>query len=368
MAGEAKRRPIDRSVVSLQPIPDLLRLSDRISSPPGGFVAHTIMLREGQDLQTWLNYPLAPELSPIDTAYFQLPEEVRAQDRRLVIATRGPRGVWLEAGDVFDPEERRHNPVWNGFLKTFGIERFVTVMDGLGHGIDMLTYITIASGTRWGTPDPSTLATYRAASRAIIERRVMLAEHEESPALVGLDLLESSRIPALVIDREGRVRRANTLATAFVAEHRALNLDGERLVLADRSASARFEATLAKAHRGDETGPWTIRTLETGLVREVVLKVFAPTVEEDDRDFVFVVMTDPSRRVPPSSELLDAIGLTEREVRVAADIANGRSAFEMALMHAMSSTTVKAIRTRIRDKLMAPDDTDLRDALNRLAL
>lgn len=212
-----------------------------------------------------------------------------------------------------------------------------------------------------------------------IDLALVLARRAE--AARGLwTLLEILPSAALLVDRRCRIIGANARAEALLASRAGLLVDAERHLVAARSHENLALAQMLKAAVGVAIGQEAtaeraaLRITRPSLASALIVvavplppPAFAAWEILDGGARALVQVIDPDADLGLQADLLrQAVGLTATEARVAALIAEGRSAPESAAILGVSPATVRTHLSRCFDKTGARSQVALARLLAQL--
>lgn len=201
-------------------------------------------------------------------------------------------------------------------------------------------------------------------------------------AAQGLDfLLELLPGATLTLDRQCRVVRANAAAEGILAARDGLALDAGRHLVAARGAenlelALMLKAAVAVAAGEEGAVPRAARMITRPSLAPALIVVASPLppgafaawdrIDNGARALVRIV--DPDASLDRHAALLrQAAGLTATEARVAALVAEGRTAPEVAALLGLSVTTVRTHLARCFDKTGSHSQVALARLLASLA-
>jgi DNA-binding CsgD family transcriptional regulator len=155
----------------------------------------------------------------------------------------------------------------------------------------------------------------------------------------------------VIINADGRVVRANAVATALAAKSDGLALHGNKLEASSSSATQALRKLIREACRascgrgGEPAGSLTLTRPSDGSR----LMIFVAPLSEASgialggaAPGAIVFIADPAtRRLAPTQAIAQAFGLTPAEVRLAVALASGDTVQEIAERHGLSKNTVR---------------------------
>jgi DNA-binding CsgD family transcriptional regulator len=274
-------------------------------------------------------------------------------------------------------------------------ESYTNSRHGLGHLLDARTRFSDGVQAAFGLYRPETMAPFGEKERRIaaallphlwraleLQRRLHSCAEVAAPGT--LDALAQAMV---IVDAASRVTFAN-IAAVRMAEAADGGLRFVRFGPASRSDlvlsathrddAARLARTVcAVARLGSPGGALRLRQSGGGrgaalavLVSPVPTRSSMPGVRPSTTPglalgLALVIATDPSRRVPPSAAMLSEVfGLSRGETAVAAALAGGHSAEEVARAR---GTSLETVRSQIRSILSKTGAANLRDLERMLA-
>jgi DNA-binding CsgD family transcriptional regulator len=265
--------------------------------------------------------PHTESMAPSADTYFR-DGWYRRDERHNAIATMLRTGV-ADDFDAMSGERMAHHPYYQEFLRPHGLHWFAGVRILCG---DKLWVLSIQRTIRQGPFSP-----------AEKERLVRLAHSLPTSVAIAralgaatgasvLDAFELGRTAAVLIDRQGKVIRANASAQALLQGD--VRLRGGRIAAADAAATLALDRALHEM---------IFRRAVAGLAPPVGLPRFGqrPLLAYPGRlpamaanpladGQAVVVLVDPDARKRPDAALLrSAFGLTDAEARLAACLGAG---------------------------------------------
>jgi DNA-binding CsgD family transcriptional regulator len=161
-------------------------------------------------------------------------------------------------------------------------------------------------------------------------------------------LVDSLRLPALLVDESKRVLHANYATETFIRSSAELSLSGGRIAATDHRANKTLQAALDAACSIDSMVRLAVRT-EVIVPKDAGLPIVVellPLRSEYRAGFgeprCLVIANDPDLALPKKLLLLrEAYGLTPVEARLAWVLANGESLADYAEHSAIAVSTAR---------------------------
>ena len=316
--------------------------------------AHILLARffqRGQRRQDW------------EREYYQA---YHATDERVARIRALPDGHVVPMRSLYTPKELKTSPAYNEVLAATESQGGLIVrLDG-------------PDGTHivWGTAEPIAAAGWDNEHLGMLERLLPHLRHyvrvrqalADARVLGGtvFDLLDNTRIGALLLDRQGRILQANDRARDTLLQGDGLR-DEDGFLRADLPAdNVRFEQLLSRALPvlpGEaEGGSTTVR--RSPASPRLVLHISPVTARQKDfgapRLGALVLIRDPGNTPRLDERLVAAsLGLTRAESQVAVALASGRAIGDIASSRGTKEVTVRAQIKSILRKQGIPRQTDL---------
>ena len=229
---------------------------------------------------------------------------------------------------------------------------------GLGHAAG--TTIPLPTGDRFaislereharGPVEPAAIDRLDELRPHIARSALMTARLQLERARATAEALARVRLPALVLDHNGKVLAANHLIEALSGHIQWRALD--RVSLKDRAADQLLRDAIASIDREDGTGVRSFPVRDINTDEAMVAHVVPVRLSARDifvRCAAVLVLTPVVLPAAPSVELVQSLfDLTPAEARVARGLASGKTVEDIALDGNISPNT---IRTHIRGVL-----------------
>ena len=260
--------------------------------------------------------------------------------------------------DVFSERELKTSPVFNeAMARTHNQNSLKVRMDGPEN-----------SRIFWTIADPIDSGGWSSAQTDLIERllphvrQFVRVRHAlvESGALGRslTELLGNTRAGVIQLDRHGRIAAANDRAGEILRQEGGLSDQNGFLSVSSPKENTELQGILARALPPFGVQGTSGSMVLTGAGGAPPTVVHVTPVDGSEADFrtwriaALVLITDPNTRVPIESETLEeALGLTPAEAVVAAMLAEGRTAVEIAKTTGRGESTVRWHIKRIFEKL-----------------
>jgi DNA-binding CsgD family transcriptional regulator len=268
----------------------------------------------------------------------------RGQGLARVLASS--RSGFITERDIMTSDELEQEPLYRDFWRPAGIGSMVVTTVELPTRESLLLLFT-----RWLKQGP--------ADRGLIDELDRLRPHLARSALMTARLqLERARVasktlaalglPALVLDRRGKVLAANSLIEDLSGFVHWRAFDG--VSFTDRAADRLLRdaiATIDLAH-GASVRSFPVRTEETAMVAHLVpIRLSARDIFAScAATLILTPMTAP--QAPPVELVQSLFDLTPSEARVARSLATGDSVEDIAVR---SGVTANTIRSQVRGVL-----------------
>ena len=258
-------------------------------------------------------------------------------DERVPRLRQLPDSKVVHTTELYTAEELKTSPTYNEMLPRFGAQNSLNVrLDG-----------PAGSSIGWGLHDPVTQGGWESAQLTLIKGLLPHIRQfvRVQQAVVGaealgasmLDLLDTTRLGVIHLDRRGRIVEANDRARAILRRGDGLSGRGGMLRARDPAAHARLVRLLAGALPTSGTpavsGSMTLRRTSLSLPFVVHVK---PVVGQHldfrvHRVAALVLIVEPGRqpRIDPGL-VAETLGLTVAESQVAIWLAEGKGVNELA--------------------------------------
>lgn len=227
--------------------------------------------------------------------------------------------------DIFNPDTIKQLPYFQEFLRPLNLSGFAGIRIAHGDNLWCLSLQRSPAQGHFSVEEKQQLA---ALSNSMSSAAAMSNALGFATAKAALDAFELSGSPALIVDKQGEVIRANPRAERLLQGD--VRIVARRLTAIDVNATAALDSALSRLVRNPES-PALLPPI--ALPREGRLPLMAYPLRLPDLGAnpfaagrAFIVLVDPEeRRRPPESALRDVFGLTVAEARLAARLACGEA-------------------------------------------
>lgn len=265
---------------------------------------------------------------------------------------RLPDSKIVPIGELFSEEERRTSITYNEGLLRFDTQNGLNVrLDGPFGARIVWAAADPVDSDGWTTPRIEMIARLLPHLRQYVRVRSALAEAGAVGASIS-ELLETSRIGVIHLDRRGLIVEMNDRARILVARNDGLfEKDGE-LCAALPQDNDRLKALLKRAL----ASPAGTGSSDSTLVRRMTslygLVVHVKPVAIREHGFhmlgvaAIVLIVDPARRARVDPELVQRVyGITPAQARIAVSLAEGRTLRQIA---AETGRSYDSVRTHLK--------------------
>lgn len=255
---------------------------------------------------------------------------------------------------------------YNDFLRPQGIDSALWIRLELAER-EVCT-ITIGRSARKGRYGAADIEAARLLQPHLV-RAYKMSRNLAASRDLGL-AMDQARHAAFLLDRDGRLRHANTLAAALLAAGKALSVSAGRLLAANSAANAQLQALIAAGLHGQPRsgGAMALPTPAGRLplaLRTAPLGRGSPVFGTGGGLLVTVADLDAQVQ-SPAEDLRLLFGLTAAEARIAGAIYEGMSLPEAAQAFGLSGHTVRFQLARVFDKTGVTRQTELVKLMIRL--
>ena len=258
-------------------------------------------------------------------------------DERIPRAMQLPDSRVVHVTDLYTAEELQTSSAYNEWLPKVGAQDSLNVRldgpDGFSIGWSLNDPVTPGG---WETPRLALLKGLLPHIRQFVRVRQALVGAEALGASM-LDLLDTTRMGVIHLDRYGRIMEANDRARAILRHSDGMSSRGGMLRARDPAAHARLARLLAGALPTSGvpavSGSMTLR--RTSVLMPFVVHVKPVVGRQSDfgvqRVAALVLIVEPGRqpRIDPGL-VAETLGLTVTESQIAVWLAEGKSVNEMA--------------------------------------
>jgi DNA-binding CsgD family transcriptional regulator len=277
----------------------------------------------------------------------------------------------LRERDILEEAVYCKSEVYNDWLRPNGIDGFLTAALAPIEDVrpPVLSFFRPTGAEPFSTGDVQHFtALLPHMRRAMRVRRTVAGDSGLGP--VGVSLLEQIPQAVLLLDGAARVLHANRAGQSLLERRDGVQLDRGRLAGIRREDASRLMAILAGCAAAQPLSGEMLLRREAGhalLLTAVPMATHARTPLGEPRCRVCIIVVDPDSRDARLARRLAALfGLTAAEARVAASIAEGSSAAEIAEAHAVTLPTIRTQTRLVYEKLDIRRQTELMRLLTLL--
>ena len=177
-----------------------------------------------------------------------------------------------------------------------------------------------------------------------------------------ISALECLRLPVALIDRDAIVHLANRAAITWFSESDGIALSGRRLVANDPCFAARLKTACRALGASPAAPPRPLALRQDGGLRVLTIVSLGPT----SRYGVAVGTDGATSDCAAATPVLEALGLTPAERRLAVHLAGGCSIEEAAELANIRVTTARSYVKQIYGKTGVRRQSELVAVLHRL--
>lgn len=247
------------------------------------------------------------------------------------------------------PDEQRDSGFYREWLASFDIFHVVGAAFTLGGGLVGVLGIhrpEDAEAFEAGDRHKTAILLPHLTRAVRLSRRLINADLAQVAAFDALDRLDTG---VLVLDQHGRILHANALAEECLRDHRDLGIRHGRVYLLDPRLQDRFalalrDAVAIAAGRPSERAPAALAIARAGrFPLTVSLSPLRPrwSRSSDPGPMALVFLRDPERPALHLDRLRELFGLTPTEAVVAAGLAEGKTAEDIASRLHIAISTVR---------------------------
>jgi DNA-binding CsgD family transcriptional regulator len=267
-------------------------------------------------------------------------ERLAAIDPFRPLVEAAPEGSWLTSHRALEPSFLQRDPFWNEYFRARGLH-YVAAMP-LARDGQSVAFIGVHRSESGGPFEHDDLGALdrlvphlqRSARIAVRSRRRRVEEQKRA--------LEIAGVPALGLDRRGRVVWVTASASAIVAQQDGLEIDAGRLAAQNRPADEAIGEAIRSIGADLATGgPASVHVPRPSGARAYAL-LLAPIGQEEAAP-ILAAIVDFAARDPTFAPRLERLfGLSRAEAEVAALLASGVRPAAIARERRVSITTVRA--------------------------
>ena len=287
------------------------------------------------------DFPVTPDLA--DQARIYVEQGWHLRDERYRGLPAMLRNGFMTDQDCLAPDERKHNPFYQDFLRANGFGDFFGLGFKAGDDVWCLSLQRGVDQEPFNAYERSRLLQLW---RPLSDAATLARQLGFARALGMAEALHSTEHPAIVFDGAGRVLALNAQAEALVGD--CIDIRARKLIFGDDESQRRFETLLAVALRGELTfepraALQTVRNrhLRKVAIRAIALRGFAQFSFANAR-VMLLIGNPPVESDVSQLALLSVFGLTAAEARVAREIANGASVAQVAEKFQVSYETARS--------------------------
>ena len=285
-----------------------------------------------------------------------------------------PDGKIVSVAEVFTEEERKKSQVYNEAYLRYEIQNALEVRLDMPGG----------SHIAWGIADPVDSRGWSMSRVEVISRliphirqyvrvRAALAEANALRATV-VELADHASMGILQLDQRGTVLNMNKKASELIRKDNGLSCLNNSLSCKQPIVQARLNGLLASAlpRYGEQGRSGSMMIRRDSLLPVLALHVVPVEIRnrhyQTSRIAALVLLVDPVDRtgIDPA-QVRESLGLTPRESRIAAMLAEGRTLHQIAAMTGRSYRTIRSQLNPIFTKFGVSRQVDLIQVIQALS-
>lgn len=269
--------------------------------------------------------------------------------RRICIMSHNDPSFFVEQ-DFWDEAQMSADPIYRDFFRPRGLGWSAGTGLVLPTGDNIV--FSVERAFERGPVEPEMVDRLNALRPHLARSALITARLSLQRAAGATEALTALRLPAVLVDDQGRVIEANEMAEALSADLRIGA--GNRFGLTDARADEQFRQALGRLEAAPDASPSTFPVRDaTGRAKTVLhmLPIRRSAHDIFGRSFVLLMLTPVASERAPSVDLMRSLfDLTPQEARVARALATGRTLEEIAAEGGVAVTTVRSQLSRVMEK------------------